>query len=256
VHGHWGNVLFYRELAQRLGPEQPVYALQSVGLDGSEPLETVEAMAARYIEEIRSVQPFGPYILGGYCVGAYVALEMACRLEEAGEEVAFVASVGADGTWRTLESAADSLRYHWAHIRARKGLAKAGYVWERVCYRLDAALAGVAAAVETAFRKRGRAAPRWVRARRLHDAHLRANRRYRPRRFSGRVVIFQGEEDAHLDPRVFWRRVAGAVEVRRVEGTRESMFRPPAVERLAREFREVLERYAGAAARTEGTKAT
>ena len=251
VHGHWGNVLFYRELAQRLGPEQPVYALQSVGLDGSAPLETVEAMAARYIEEIRRVQPLGPYILGGYCVGAYIALEMACRLEWEGKPVLFVASLGADGTWRTLESAVDSLRYHWANIRARKGLAKAGYLWERVCYRLDAALGVVAAAMETAFRKKGRAAPRWVRARRLHAAHLRANRRYRPGRFSGRVVVFQGEEEAHLDPRMFWSRVAREVEVRRVPGSAEGMFRPPAVERLAKEFQEVLDRYA-ASRRREG----
>ncbi len=91
-HGEGGNVLIYRKLAQYLGPTQPFYGLQSQGLDGHSPLlKTIEEMAALYIKEIRAVQPHGPYLLGGYCLGGTVAYEAAQQLNAAGEEVALLA---------------------------------------------------------------------------------------------------------------------------------------------------------------------
>ncbi|MCB9100062.1 MAG: SDR family NAD(P)-dependent oxidoreductase [Anaerolineales bacterium] len=92
VHAAGGNVLLYRDLTRYLGPDQPVYGLQSQGLDGSEPLlTTVEDMAALYLKEIKTVQPEGPYLLGGYCMGGTVALEMAQQLEAEGQKVAMLA---------------------------------------------------------------------------------------------------------------------------------------------------------------------
>ena len=91
-HGDGGNVLIYRKLAQHLGSEQPFYGLQSQGLDGDAPiLETIGEMSARYVREIRGVQPRGPYLLGGYCMGGTVAYEAAQQLRAAGEEVALLA---------------------------------------------------------------------------------------------------------------------------------------------------------------------
>ena len=51
----------------------------------------VEDMAETYLEEIRSMQPAGPYYLGGHSAGGTVAYEMACRLAQGGERVAIVA---------------------------------------------------------------------------------------------------------------------------------------------------------------------
>lgn len=92
VHGAGGTVLIYRELAQRLGPDQPFYGLQSVGLDAScPPLARIEDMAAAYAKEIRKKQPHGPYFLGGYCMGGTVAFEIAQQLQSQGERVALLA---------------------------------------------------------------------------------------------------------------------------------------------------------------------
>src|SRR5207247_254534 len=55
-----------------------------------EPLDSIEAMAQLYLSEMRSVQPRGPYALIGACFGATVVYEMARRLVEGGEEVAFL----------------------------------------------------------------------------------------------------------------------------------------------------------------------
>jgi thioesterase domain-containing protein len=75
-----------------LGTDQPFYGLQAVGLDGrSEPLQTVEAMAELYVRAIRTVQPHGPYWLGGHSLGGQIAYAMAQQLRRAGEEVALVA---------------------------------------------------------------------------------------------------------------------------------------------------------------------
>lgn len=91
VHGNGANVLIFNDLAQQLGSEQPFYGLQARGADGiQEPLSRIEDMAAFYIQELRSVQPEGPYFLGGYSSGGLVAFEMAQQLHKQGQKVAFL----------------------------------------------------------------------------------------------------------------------------------------------------------------------
>ena len=88
VPGVGGNVLVFARLAKLLGDDQPFYGLQARGLDGKEkPFMRVEEMAAHYIEEIRSVQPRGPYFIGGTCTGGLAAYEIAQQLTAQGEEV-------------------------------------------------------------------------------------------------------------------------------------------------------------------------
>jgi phthiocerol/phenolphthiocerol synthesis type-I polyketide synthase E len=92
LHGAGGNVLIYRELAEYLGPDQPVFGLQARGLDGNSPPQTrIEDMAQSYVQEIRRTQPFGPYYLGGYCLGGTIAYEVAQQLQAAGQTVALLA---------------------------------------------------------------------------------------------------------------------------------------------------------------------
>src|SRR5439155_1105218 len=92
VHGFGGGVIGYGALAQQLGPERPFFGLQARGVDGeAEPDDSIPAMAARYMEALRAVQPRGPYRLGGYCFGGVVAYEMACQLQAQGERVALLA---------------------------------------------------------------------------------------------------------------------------------------------------------------------
>ncbi|MDD9938436.1 MAG: SDR family NAD(P)-dependent oxidoreductase [Myxococcales bacterium] len=88
VAGMFGNVLNLRHLAHLVGSDRPFYGLQARGLFGDEPPhETFEEMAAAYIEEIRTVQPHGPYLIGGFSGGGLTAFEMAHQLRDAGEEL-------------------------------------------------------------------------------------------------------------------------------------------------------------------------
>jgi acyl-CoA synthetase (AMP-forming)/AMP-acid ligase II/thioesterase domain-containing protein/acyl carrier protein len=92
VHNLHGQVLNFRFLAQQLGADQPFYAVQTIGLGGTEvPLARIVHMAARYIAEIRRLQPVGPYYIGGYSMGGAVAYEMAQQLRAAGQPVGLLA---------------------------------------------------------------------------------------------------------------------------------------------------------------------
>ncbi len=88
VHPGDGNVFYFTELARVLEESQPFYGLQAYGLEpGTEPLSDIRQMAAAYIETIRSVQPHGPYLIGGLCGGGTIAFEMAQQLQHSGETV-------------------------------------------------------------------------------------------------------------------------------------------------------------------------
>ncbi|QSJ15009.1 amino acid adenylation domain-containing protein [Nostoc sp. UHCC 0702] len=91
VHPIFGVVFPYYELAAALGKNQPFYGLQPIGLDGKTPLTRIEDMASHYIQALRQVQPQGPYFLGGWSFGGWVAFEMAQQLQKSGEEVALLA---------------------------------------------------------------------------------------------------------------------------------------------------------------------
>jgi len=75
-------------LAGCVDSDQPFYFLQPHGLDGREVSCSVEDMAAEYIKEIRTLQPEGPYFLGGYSFGGMVVFEAAQQLRKNGQEVA------------------------------------------------------------------------------------------------------------------------------------------------------------------------
>jgi amino acid adenylation domain-containing protein len=91
VHPGGGTVLSYLELARNLDPLQPVYGLESLHLDADRRLHTnVEDMAAYYVRVMQTVQPQGPYQIGGWSFGGLVAFEIAQQLRSQGHEVATV----------------------------------------------------------------------------------------------------------------------------------------------------------------------
>ncbi|MFN8441273.1 MAG: beta-ketoacyl synthase N-terminal-like domain-containing protein [Caldilineaceae bacterium] len=92
VHPIGGVVFPYYRLAALLGKEQPVYGLQAVEVNGR-PSISIEQMATTYIAAIRSVQPQGPYFLGGWSFGALVAYEMARQLDLAGASIGLTVSL-------------------------------------------------------------------------------------------------------------------------------------------------------------------
>ena len=94
LHGINGEVLAYGPLAAHLDAAQPVFGIQAEDLERDEvtPI-TLEAVAGRCVLAIQSVQPSGPYRLGGHCAGALLAFEVARQLTDRGQVVALLAII-------------------------------------------------------------------------------------------------------------------------------------------------------------------
>jgi hypothetical protein len=106
-------------LADQL-PERPVYGVRAIGLlDGEVPHGSVSAMAAYHLSRIKSVQPSGPYLIGGNCAPAVVALEIAQRLASAGESVAGLTLVDPSTNAPSFLRNGFWLRFREAQRRAR-----------------------------------------------------------------------------------------------------------------------------------------
>ncbi|MFN1834854.1 amino acid adenylation domain-containing protein [Balneola sp. MJW-20] len=88
IHGHLGNVLNFVTLSRVLGENQPFYGLQAIGIEGTEkPKTDIVEIASRFLEEIKTVQPEGPYMIGGYCFGSLIAIELSNQLRQQGDEI-------------------------------------------------------------------------------------------------------------------------------------------------------------------------
>ena len=242
VHGAGGNVLFLGELARELGRDQPLYGFQALGLDGvSKPLGTVEEMAAHYVSELKAVQPQGPYYLGGYCFGAYAALEMARQLRDMGDSVAFLGAFNDVGGWRMVGSIQEDFDLHLSTLRRLDWRYRISYLRERISYRAIRLVSGVATtflvgAKLLSRRTRGAlpaALARLVVERSTHEAGM----RYQPPRCAGTLTLFHSQTLALPAGGTVWHRIIdGTVETHEVQGDQTSMFTHPVVGDLAKQL--------------------
>ncbi len=203
LHGNDGDVLFYREMAVAMGEAQTVYGLQSplLGRDHVS-RRSLEDLAELYLEEICAVQARGPYCLVGFCLGAYLALEVAVRLQKRGEEIGVLAW-SRPGNWKLVRSLADDVAYHWRRWAAG-GAGGWRYLAGRVRFRLariEDAVAEAAGGFAPAF---GAAAAEWALRRRARAAHIRASRAYKPSVFHGAMIYVEGEQGATGNYTQFW----------------------------------------------------
>lgn len=260
IHGFGGGVADYAELARLLGPDQPFFGIQARGLDGQgEPASTVEEMATDYVRAIQSLQPEGPYHLGGYCLGGVVAFEMARQLEEQGERVATLA---------ILEGLAITRREAWRHLwkpRAMLNSLRNLPLWIREHYSVlgqdgwllpairrnlprtyDGALHEAGAGdMEAVLRGTACEQPQWpAHVRELAWHHYRALQNYRPQPYAGRAALFRVQTLPLLrasDPFMGWKKVIqGGLDVYRISGQHDTILKPPYVMELAAELQDCL----------------
>ena len=249
IHAAGANVLIYRPIAHHLGDEQPVYAIQALGLDGvTRPLTRVEDMATHYIKEIRTVQPNGPYYLTGGSFGGLVAFEMAHRLQAEGEEVAMLALLD---TYCPLRSLTHRVRCHWAHLVQRGPLTYTADAISVISKRLrrmvfgGAANTGAIPDASTVLPGKTEFQDPLVRA---VQANIEAENAYAPRNkiYRGRIIFFYAEDlggaPPHEDNRLHWAKLAtDGIDVHRIPGTHITMREEPNVAHLARIMTHCLE---------------
>ncbi len=252
VAGMFGNVLNLRHLAHLMGTDRRFYGLQARGLYGEQaPHETFAEMAEAYLDEMRQVQPRGPYFLGGFSGGGITAYEIAQQLVRAGEEVAILVFLDTPLPFPPPElSVADRARIQVQQLKGKgpaylSEWAVSRWEWEvgKLRKRFDEPepdRAGEAfhdEAIEAAFR--------------------RALGRYELAPYPGDVTLFRPKLEVAFDlgggrllnyqrDYVFedngWTDHVGSLDVQEVPGDHDSMVLEPNVRVLARKLRAVVER--------------
>jgi len=239
IHGVGGNVLNYQELAQYLGADQPVYGIQSRTARGLADDSSVEQMAAQYIEDMRSVQPEGPYFLCGQSFGGLIAYEIARQLKAGGQKAELVALVDTmRGEVRpskrlkirnTLRKYEELFKFH-----SRSVLFGA----DRLSY---------AKSVANAFRRRGRNFFLLRQARHFEQQYVQANwlaaRNYKPGPYDGEVVLFRCKirsPNDHWDKSLGWKPLVPHLRIIEVPGDHNSVLKSPNVSILAAELNALL----------------
>jgi thioesterase domain-containing protein len=191
IHPSGGSVHWYYDLAQRLPEDRPLYGLQAHGLMGDAPLdETVEAMAARYVAEIREAQPDGPYHIASWSMGVAIALEVGQQLLAQGAEMGLLVVVD-QGPVSPIDEPEDDAEYlltffgkrmpvSLEYLRTLEGDEQLRYVMEEA-KRIEWLFKDVTFAQFKQF----------VRVLKVHSL---AWRNYRPATYDGRVLVFRASE--------------------------------------------------------------
>lgn len=252
-------MLFYRDLARRLGSDQPFYGLQIRTVNGVQmPHASLEEMAAHYLGEVRRLQPEGPYYMGGSSFGGAVAFEMAQQLRAQGETAALVALLDtyAPGHPRLLPDV--TLRRHkFNHLKQRVELhaetlrmldpkGRRDYLVRRAGKLPKMIKQGI----KNKYRK---IAPKFYRAvghtlpeslQKSHNAILDAYLKYVPQPYAGRVTLFRAKtqlQGVYPEPMMGWDElVTGELEILEVPGYHGTIVVEPRVRFLAEKLSDAL----------------
>jgi amino acid adenylation domain-containing protein len=168
--------LIFHDLVYYLGKEQSFYGMQHRGMEGLyAPDRCVKTMATHYLTAIRTVQPRGPYLLGGMCFGGMVAFEMACQLEAQGETVALLAILDLWTPYYARRNVWHQAQQYLRHGRLWLDL-RHGSLWTALKHK----------SMES----------RWYPCRSgnlevVMQAHQGAVARYRPKLYHGQITLFR-----------------------------------------------------------------
>ena len=222
VHAVGGNLLYYHSLLRHLGPDQPVYGLQARGIDGVlSPHSSMKEMAGCYIDEIRSVQPSGPYFLGGASFGGTCAFEIAQQLTQQGEEVAFLALLDSIGpgesgyhAWRTSFKRRISHGLKDNDNGVTQKISLPVYLLKRIYRYISNRMRELSCDF---FRLIKKPVPLELRELDLFRNHNKAINNYMPHQYTEDITLFRGpvgNEWPYNDPELGWKDIArGSIKV-------------------------------------------
>ncbi|NMG19780.1 non-ribosomal peptide synthetase [Brasilonema bromeliae SPC951] len=250
IHPLGGETLCYRNLSLHLGQAQPLYGVQPQGLDGKLSLLTrIEEMAALYIKEIQTIQPNGPYFLGGYSMGGIIAYEIAHQLNRQGQKVALLAMFdsGIPGAATRLPL----ISRIFMHInnllqRGPSYLRKKLIGWiEWSTYHLRAKYTHFLGIKEPLPQDD----THWD----IIDANVLAWNEYTYQPYSGQITLLRVDENSDdsqddavgvkSEPLLGWDKlVTGGIDVHYIPGSHYTLFEEPNVRVLAEKLRECLEK--------------
>lgn len=263
IHTIYGGLIYSLNLLSKLDANQPIYGLQAQGLDGKNyPHTCIEDMASYYIQEIQTVQPHGPYLLGGWCVGGVIAYEMAQQLYAQGETVELLIILDAYPPQMLPSSPADVKSSFLLQQKSRVhesmlhliDMIKRNYhvfknfklqeqilsIWEKINQRIKNQ---IQENVYQFYLQRNLPLPHQLRNLAVRDAIAHAYHNYYPTVYPGKVIFFratnQSQKYAHYLQR--WEQLAaGGLEIDNIPGHHDSIMAEPHVSVLAEKLNTYL----------------
>ena len=263
VHDGDGETILYRNLAVLLKKDHAIYGLQPNSRHNIPLAQTrITEMAAYHVDKIRSIQPRGPYLLGGMCAGGVIAYEIAQQLQSQGEKVAMVALLDAADVaaslkaWRfasqRIRSFSDAFHSETSVPFYRSVLVVVTNVLRKV-KNLTAYCVGqhfknlrdeIRMRLFRFYLDRGLQLPRPLQKIPVRTAYLFAEKSYRPAsRFHGELVLFRATRgngpdepyvERYADALLGWgQRASHGVCVWDIPGGHSSMLQEPNVRVLA-----------------------
>ncbi|MGL5878876.1 MAG: thioesterase domain-containing protein, partial [Xenococcaceae cyanobacterium] len=229
IHAVGGNVISYRGLARYLGEARSVYGLQVKGLNGQEQLyETVEEMAAYYLQEILALQSEGPYHLGGHSFGGYVALEMAQQLKRRGKQVGLLAMFDCIGpNFVDKINTSTRIRIHLNNLAASNFEEKLDYLRSRTQLLVADKIPKPITQTYLKFTDKFRS-PQEILIRQIEQTNTIALRKYLPQVpvYPGKITLFQATvraTEGYFDPLGGWGQIAAnGVQIHPIPGDHAS----------------------------------
>ncbi|WP_328716746.1 cytochrome P450 [Halomonas elongata] len=257
IPGSMGVATYLSSLCTELAGLASTIAFQSPGIDGSEsPLGSVEELARRYIAEMQTIQPEGPYRLAGHSFGGLVAHEMACQLHEQGERIEALFLIDTFQV-RSIGEASD------ATTSDLMALYELHNIIQRLSDRLDDEPIRVSelealppeAQRELLTRRLGTRFNSLHRVATVHHANYMAMERFQPRYYPGPATLLcaRSEFPAQLvhparslhfctdEPDLGWQGLCASLNVITVPGDHLTMVRPPHVQALVEAMRPAMD---------------
>lgn len=235
-------------LARCLGPDQPLLAVDPTLLEISElsPPFDMESIAATVVNQIRRLQPEGPYHLSGFCAGGLIVYEVANQLVSQGQQVALLAlfepqlpsDYAAHKNGFRVRSLGQRLMFHFRNVQQFKH--REGRTF--VLYRAKVFLRRMRGLVHRPGRDDLTAATLPNDVNGMLDF---ACRMYQPRHFPGQITLFQATERPfeRSGDRQYWKDLAAAIAVHEIPGDwnwATRFFVAPNVEIVAKRIRHCL----------------
>jgi amino acid adenylation domain-containing protein len=250
MHGAGGGINHYINLSRRLGEDYPFYALEHNPNQEELEILTVEETANYYLQEIRQVQPKGPYLLGGHCYGGVLAFEMAQQLHREGETVDLLVVIDAILSETRIECTKDDnakfLLRMAESIKTDSNIDFSLSFEELRDLSLNEQLDLINQKMNFIFSDTE--IKDFIRYYKLFKAHVQAMRNYTPLVYEQSITLFRAKEEIihdfespefHSDdPLLGWGKCSSQpIQVMEVPGDHFSIFIEPHIQELAKKLR-------------------
>ena len=233
----------FRNLAKRLGPDQPFLSTRLEDADLLSVPHSLEGIAAYQVEIIREAQSTGPYFLGGWSDEGVLAYEVAQQLQNQGQSVGLLVLFDAENPTHgesvpglksplaRFDAAGQWIRINWDLFRNSKRSEVFRRIRDGLTYR------------KGWFEGRIRSSTGLQIGDASESILSLAAARYRPHCYNGRLVLFQRSArpmGPYYDPKYGWGHLVDGLEIQEVPGDHKDMFLEPGVQILAEKLGQYL----------------